>query len=205
MKKAILSTLIVMMAFIGIYAQSTDTIKDSGFTFSPAELTVNTGDTVVFTGSDFHPVLEVSEATWTNKEVTPLEGGFNFPSGSGKVHFTDAGVHYYVCTSHVASDDMKGKITVVAPSAIKDIAGSSIVSIYPVPLTGTNLYIKFKSPAQKNLSVSVYDLAGNLRMSAEGSSANGLYTVDCSNLPKGLFLMKLSSDEGDSYTKFVKQ
>ncbi len=108
-----------MMAVIGIQAQTNDTIKESGFAYSPVELTVNTGDTVVFVGSDFHPVLEVSEATWTNKGTTPLEGGFSFPSGNGKIKFTEAGVHYYVCTAHVASDDMKGKITVVAPTAIR--------------------------------------------------------------------------------------
>jgi plastocyanin len=205
MKKAILSTLIVMMAVIGIQAQINDTIKESGFAFSPAELTVNTGDTVVFAGSDFHPVLEVSEATWTNKGTTPLEGGFSFPSGSGKVKFTEAGVHYYVCTAHVASDNMKGKITVVAPSAITNISGNANVSVYPIPLTGSTLYIKFKNQAQNNLTVSVYDLAGNLRISSSGSISNGQYTVDCTNLPKGLFLMKISSDVGDSYTKFVKQ
>jgi plastocyanin len=205
MKKALLSTLIVILTVIGIQAQTSDTIKDSGFTFSPAELTVNTGDTIVFVGSDFHPVLEVSEATWTNKGTTPLEGGFNFPSGSGKVHFSEAGVHYYVCTSHVASDDMKGKITVNVPSAVKYISGNAFVSVYPIPLTGSTLYITFKNPVQKNLTVLVYDLAGNLRISSNGSTSSGQYSVDCANLPKGLFLMKLSSDEGDSYSKFVRQ
>jgi plastocyanin len=205
MKKAILSTLIAMMAVIGIKAQTNDTIKDSGFTFSPAELTVNTGDTVVFVGSDFHPVLEVSEATWTNKGKTPLEGGFSFPSGSGKISFTTAGVHYYICTAHIVSNDMKGKITVVAPTAVKDISGDANISIYPVPLTGSTLYVTFKSQAQKDLSVFIYDLAGNLRISSNGSTSNGQYSIDCANLPKGLFLMKISSDEGESYTKFVKQ
>ena len=205
MKKAILSTLIVMMTIIRIQAQTNDTIKDNGFAFSPAEITANAGDTVVFVGSDFHPVLEVSEATWTNKGTTPLEGGFNFPSGSGKIKLTEAGVYYYVCTAHVASDDMKGKITVIAPSAIPDIPGNAIASVYPVPLTGSTLYISFRSQAQKNLSVSVFDLAGNLRTSSSGSTSNGLYSVDCTSLPKGLFLIKLSSDNRDSYTKFVKQ
>lgn len=205
MKKAILFSLTVMMTIIGIYAQTNDTIKDSGFTFSPAELTVNIGDTVVFTGSDFHPVVEVSEATWTNKGITPLVGGFDFPSGSGKVKFTHAGVHYYVCTAHVASKDMKGKITVVVPSAVPDISANAVLFVYPIPLTGSALYVTFKNQVQKNLIVSVYDLAGNLRISSNGSTNNGQYIVDCTNLPKGLFLMKLSSEDGDTYTKFIKQ
>jgi plastocyanin len=205
MKNAILSTLIVLLTVIGIQAQTNDTIRDNGFAFSPAELTVNTGDTVVFAGSDFHPVLEVSEVTWTNKGITPLEGGFSFPTGSGKVKFTVAGVHYYVCTAHVASDNMKGKITVVAPTAITDISANDNVSVYPIPLTGPTLYISFKSQVQKNLTVSVYDVAGNLRISLNGLTSNGQYTVDCTNLPRGLFLMKLSSADGESYTKFIKQ
>jgi plastocyanin len=72
MKRSLLSTLIVMMTTIGIQAQTNDTIKESGFAYSPADLTVNTGDTVVFVGSDFHPVLEVSEATWTNKSSAQM-------------------------------------------------------------------------------------------------------------------------------------
>ncbi len=205
MKKSILAILVVMMTIIGIQAQTNDTIKESGFAYSPVELTVNTGDTVVFVGTDFHPVLEVSEATWTNNGTTLLEGGFSFPSGNGKIKLTEAGVHYYVCTAHVASDEMKGKITVVAPSAIRNIPGNATASVYPVPLTGSILYISFNNQVQKNLTVSVYDLAGNLRTSSSGSTSNGQYSVDCASLPNGLYLMKLSSDDGDSYTKFLKQ
>lgn len=94
---------------------------------------------------------------------------------------------------------MKGKIIVVAPNAIRNIPGNGIASVYPVPLTGTSLFVKFKNQAQKNLTVSVYDLAGNLRISSSGSTSNGQYIIDCTNLPKGLFLIKLSSDDGDSY------
>jgi plastocyanin len=205
MKKIILSAMIAMMAVIGIFAQATDTIKDIGFAFAPAELTVNIGDTVIFMGNDYHPVLEVSEATWTNKGITPLDGGFSFPSGSGKIVFAEAGIHYFVCTAHVASNDMKGKITVSGPTAVTDISGNAMVSVYPIPLTGTSLYLTFKNPLQKNLAVSVYDLAGNLRISTQGSTSNGQYSIDCTNLPKGLFLMRLISDDGDSYLKFVKQ
>ncbi len=74
MKKIILSLLVVMMTVLGIQAQTNDTIRDDGFAFSPAELTVNAGDTVVFVGTDFHPVLEVSEATYRQvKELLLLQ------------------------------------------------------------------------------------------------------------------------------------
>jgi plastocyanin len=205
MKKILLSLLVVMMTFLGLQAQTSDTIRDDGFAFSPAELTVDVGDTVVFVGSDFHPVLEVSEATYNSKGTTPLAGGFAFPSGSGKIKFTNPGVHYYVCTAHVASKNMKGKITVVSATAIPIISSDALVSVYPNPLTGSTIYLTFKNHTQRNLVVSVYDLAGNLILSENGSTTNGQYSVDCSRLPRGLFLMKLSSDDGESYTKMVRQ
>ncbi len=205
MKKILLSLVVALIAAVGMYAQNSDTIKDNGFAFSPAELTVDAGDTVVFVGSDFHPVLEVSEATWTDKGVTPLDGGFDFPSGSGKIKFTEAGVHYYVCTAHIVSYNMKGKITVVSTTAIPDISRNALVAVYPNPLTGSTLYMTFKNHTQKNLAVSVFDLTGNLVLSSNGSTSNGQYSVDCTDLPRGLFLVKLSSDEGDSYTKIVRQ
>ncbi len=57
---------------------------------------------------------------------------------------------------------MKGKITVAGSTAIPDISGDAIVSVYPIPLTGSTLYVTFKNHVQKNFTVSVYDLAGNL-------------------------------------------
>lgn len=205
MKKIILSILVVMMAVVGIQAQTNDTIRTVGFAYSPDELTIDVGDTVVFVGTNFHPVLEVNEATWTSKGITPLQGGFSFPDGNGKIKFTEPGVHYYVCTAHVESSDMKGKITVVSVSAIPGIPIDALVSVYPNPLSGSTLYVTFKNHIQRNLAVSVYDLTGNLIISANGTTTNGQYSVDCTNLPKGLFLMKLSSDDGESYTKIVKQ
>jgi len=205
MKKTLLSTMIAMMAFIQIQAQITDTIKVEGFSYVPAELTVNVGDTVVFMGNDFHPLTEVSEATWTNNEATPLEGGFDLPAGNGKVTFESAGIHYYVCTAHIESNQMKGMITVVSPTTLPDVSGNESFSVYPIPLTGSALHITFKNQLQKSIAISVYDLAGNLRISSNGSTSNGHYAVDCSDLPKGLFLLKLSTDEGENYTKFVKQ
>jgi plastocyanin len=205
MKKVVFSLVVVMIAALRIQAQSNDTIKDSGFAFSPAELTVEAGDTVVFIGTDFHPVVEVSEATWNDKGVTPLQGGFAFPSGSGEIKFTEPGVHYYVCTAHVASHNMKGKITVVSATSIPDISRDALASFYPNPLTGSTLFITFKNHMQKNLAVSIFDVAGNLILSSNGSTTNGQYSVDCSNLPGGLFLVKLGSDDGYIYTKIVKQ
>jgi plastocyanin len=91
---------------------TTYTVINSGFTFSPASLTISVGDTVVFSLAGSHNTVEVSQATWNANGNTPLSGGFSTPFGGGTVIFSTAGSHYYVCSPH-ASGGMKGVINVV--------------------------------------------------------------------------------------------
>jgi plastocyanin len=205
MKTRILLTVVLLCAFYGLKAQSSHTINESGFTFDPADLTIHTGETVEFSTGSSHPVQEVSEATWNDNGITPLEGGFSFNDGTGSVTFETPGVHYYVCVAHVASQGMKGKITVVLEDGLDELSVSGKYAVYPVPLKGSELIISSKSSAQEALEVSIYDLAGNLRVSSLGTFTDGKYPLDCSALPAGIFIMKLKTLDGSSYGKLVRE
>ena len=54
----LLSALSVVTAFATTYH-----VTNSSYTFSPGELTVNAGDTIVFTLASIHNAVEVSQAT----------------------------------------------------------------------------------------------------------------------------------------------
>ena len=136
MKKDILLFVVLLSTFTGVHAQTTHTISASGFSYSPADLFVNTGETVQFDVGASHPTLEVAEATWNDNGTAAVAGGFSYPDGSGSVSFDAPGVHYYVCTSHVASNGMKGKITVLAPTGFDEISVRGY-ALYPVPLRGS--------------------------------------------------------------------
>ena len=205
MKTKILLFLVFAFTIPGLNAQTTHTISVSGFAYTPAELTVNTGETVQFEGSASHPVAEVAEAVWNDNGSAPLEGGFAFPDGNGSVSFNAPGVHYYVCTSHVASNGMKGKINVVGATGLDEISVSGKYAVYPVPLTGSELTISSGTSVSETIEVSVYDMAGNLRISSLGSIKDGKYHVDCSMLPAGLFIMKLETTDGSAFAKLVKE
>lgn len=205
MKKITILTVVMLCSLYGLRAQTTDTVKVVNFSYEPSDLTINVGDTVKFEGNDSHPLVQVSQETWDANGNTPLSGGFAFSSGSGEVGFKDAGTYYYVCTAHVASNGMKGKITVVMPAALHELSDAGIASIYPLPLTGNELTVSFKNPVQKHLEVYIYDIAGNLRISTTGSTTDGLYKVDCATLPKGLFLMKLKADGEYHSARIVRQ
>jgi len=204
MKNYTLVLLALLFALTGIKAQVTHTVSVSGFAYDPDDLQIEVNDTVVFVGDDFHPLAQVSEETWNANGNTPLDTGFAFASGSGKVDFPTAGVYYYVCTAHAASNGMKGKITVGTVTAVQDISDAR-PSVYPLPLRGNELTVAFRSHGQKQLEVSVYDLAGNLRITETGFTSDGLYKLDCSKLPAGLFLMKVKTDGENYVSKVVRE
>ena len=136
------------IAFVVLYtlltlpaAATTHTVTTSGLTFTPNDLTINLGDTVVFSLGPSHDAVEVSLATW-NANGSSSNGGFILPLGGGTVVLNNAQTYYYVCSVH-ASSGMKGKITVVIPSIT---TGSIAQSVFcqggslSVPYTVTGSY-----------------------------------------------------------------
>ncbi len=89
----------------------TVTVTNSGFTFSPAEVTINAGDSVQWQIASIHTVVEVTEQNWNANLNTPKAGGFSTPFGGGTVKFDTPGTYFYVCSPH-ASLGMKGKVIV---------------------------------------------------------------------------------------------
>jgi plastocyanin len=107
------------------------TVTSPGNTFSPASLTITSGDTVVFSIASSHNVVEVSQTTYNSNGTTPLSGGFSLAFGGGTLFpaALTVGTHYYVCTPH-ASVGMKAIIIVQScslPAQPTAINGSTTV------------------------------------------------------------------------------
>lgn len=119
----------------------THTVVDAGFSFSPATLTINLGDTVVFSISPAHNVVEVTQTTWNNNGNTS-NGGFTLPFGGGTLVIGIVGTYYYVCSPHAAMG-MKGQITVAQTSiGTGALATSSYCAgaALQVPFTATGTF-----------------------------------------------------------------
>lgn len=86
----------------GAHSASTHTVALSGFSFRPATLTINRGDSVTWS---WH--IPKSEHNVTFHSSHSRTGS----SGSFTVRFANAGTFSYICTVHV-SKGMRGKVIV---------------------------------------------------------------------------------------------
>jgi plastocyanin len=133
MKRLTFISVLLMYSLTGFSAKKE--ITNVGFTFNPATLNITAGDNVTFVLEGIHNAVEVSQATWDANGTTPLPGGFSVPFGGGEVLPAQlpTGTHWYVCTNHVASNNMKGIIIVATPTGIEESPGQPDISIFPNP------------------------------------------------------------------------
>jgi plastocyanin len=88
-------------------------VTAAGLVWEPANVKINVGDSVHWTGllGGFHTVAEVDDDT-----ATVWNGGFHSAAlATDFTHtFTTAGVYYYICEPHV-DFGMRGSVTVNEP------------------------------------------------------------------------------------------
>ncbi len=95
-----------------VAAAGTISVTNSGNTFTPADVTINVGDSVEFSVGATHNVVEVTEADYTANGKTLKDSGFEVDFGGTKtVTFDEPGTYYYVCQPHVGLG-MKGTVIV---------------------------------------------------------------------------------------------
>lgn len=138
-------TLVLVLALLSLAGSHsgavTHTVVDAGFSFSPATLTINLGDTVVFQIAPSHNVVEVSQTTWNNNGNTS-NGGFTLAFGGGTLVIGMTGTYYYVCSPH-ASMGMKGQITVTQTTigtGTLATASYCVGAVLQVPFTATGTF-----------------------------------------------------------------
>lgn len=201
MKTKILLLLLLLSAGLAGYS-ATWQVTNSGISFSPSTITIQSGDDVNFTLDSDHNAVEVSAETWSADGSTS-NGGFQVDFGGGLVSASQLGVgtHYYVCEPH-ASLGMKGTIIVEGSTAIEQpkLSVGIIVSPNPVRnliqitvnennLLGTRYMLFDKLGRQilngkltdKNISLTVNQLPSGMYFIQVASLKNGIYKVVLQN------------------------
>lgn len=212
MKKILLFGAIAFL-FSGITFGASVTIINSGFEFSPDDVTINVGDTVNFQLEAIHNAVEVSEGTWTENGNTPLAGGFSTPFGGGQVTGLTAGVHFYVCTPH-ASGGMKGKINVTGSSGIGDFEpGIEKISIFPNPTSGkftlqinaSDSFAGSWSGNDQQTRLEIFNILGEKIVDIPGIISQASNEIDLSSVQNGIYFIRIN-DRKKIYTEtLIKQ
>ena len=204
MKKLILSIVFLSLTITAFC--TTHVVTNTGFAFTPATLTIQEGDTVVFDLSNEHNSAEVSQATWNANGSTPLAGGWVTPFGGGMVLPADltVGTHWYVCQPH-AGGGMKGMIIVEETTGTDQFIPRPSFSLYPNPSSGdVHMTVSDFVPG-KDYKVEVYDLHGVQVYTRTFAELNAVNELTLSNIGKGIYFVRFYDDKGIRSRKLIIQ
>jgi plastocyanin len=202
MRKILLSILLLAIGVTGYCKKWT--IISSGDTFSPATLTINVGDSILFNIGGYHNAVEVSENTWNTNGNYPIPG-FSVPYGGGLVLPTKlaVGTHYYVCAPH-AIYGMKGIITVQnTTTGIAENQLQNNIYVYPNPTNGKFQIAFGDLNLSKNYNLEIYKVNGERIYKSVIS--NPASEIDLGNQSKGVYFIKFYDDQSVFTRKIVMQ
>ena len=199
MKKFLLLLSICFFYFSLSYAASVS-ITISGFSYTPSSITVNVGDVVTIESSSFHPLIQVSQATWDANSSTQLQGGFNATSNfeltitAGMAGSTI----FYVCGNHVASG-MKGQITVNVAAGISENQSREFnMTVFPNPVS-SNGWLNISTKKSGKINLTLYDLQGrivNTLMNNYLQAGEITMPFNAAHLQKGIYILQLRTTTG---------
>lgn len=204
MKKIILILLLVT-AYLHAFS-TTWQVVNSGYTFSPATLTIAQGDNVNFILESMHNAVEVSQSVWNANGNSPVIG-FSLPYGGGLVSASalTLGTHYYVCAPH-ASLGMKGEIIVQATTAVNDPNIENDILVYPSPAID-HLNVQFNFPASTDFEIKLFDIQGKLiknlfpKTQVAGAFLQS-FDISKETVP-GVYIVKMTVGEKNTFKKVV--
>ncbi len=204
MKKIYSLFLFLALAFVTKAASYTVTI--SGFSYSPATLTVNIGDVVTIQASAGHPLAEVDQTTWNANGTSTLSTGFGVKTANHTFTITGNNTIYYVCTAHVTFG-MKGQIVVNSVGVNEQNISLNNVNVFPNPATA-KVQINFSSIGNNLVNVTLFDITGRKieRVISDFEATNGNNTIQY-NLPQhlnaGNYFIEISAGNQKTSRKLV--
>ncbi|MBK9638108.1 MAG: T9SS type A sorting domain-containing protein [Bacteroidetes bacterium] len=199
-RKFLLSIALMLMSITGF--STVWVINTSGFTFSPATITIQVGDSVNFLIGGGHDAREVSQTTWNSNGNAALIGGFQTPFGGTMILPSQLGVgtHFYVCSLH-NSMGMKGTIIVQNTIGIDENSTQASIFVSPNPSQGKfQLSITSDAPVEKGM-VEVFDVTGKSVFQSE--ERNTIFDLDLTKHAKGAYFIKFYNRETTLTKKII--
>ena len=77
--------------------------------------------------------------------------------------------------------------------------------VYPNPIQDNQLFVKMGHLDQSPIPVSIYDLSGKLVFSKVYQLNNGGFKINVSNIPKGIYMLKMITTDKTFNYKIIRQ
>ena len=182
-------TLLLALLSTSLQAQTTHTLVASDFHFTPALLTIQSGDSVhLFLGAG-HSFTQVSATTWNLDQGYPTLGldiGV-FPQATEHMLAPQTpDTLYYVCVPHV-NMGMKGRIVILPSTIGMDEDTRTNTPLYPNPVAD-----QLRIPGANAFRVRLYDPLGRIALDAP---IRGGF-VDVQGVGAGQYLVHVLSAQG---------
>lgn len=189
-----------------LFGQTSHMVNVSNNTFSPKELTISAGDTVIWNNNQGTHNVNGKTGTYPSN---PESFGNNTGSGWTYMHvFNIAGNYDYRCDPHY-SLGMTGKIFVEGtatgynPAIPATNAGDQIL-IYPNPAMDY-LTIDLQSGNENFQTIRILDLVGKELISIKEPPGSNYHKIDISLFNPGLYLMQVEINNDTRTFKFIKR
>jgi plastocyanin len=201
-KKLYITTILSLLTVAIFSAQHT--VSNSGTTFTPAEITIQPGDEVVFNLGSMHNAIEVSFDTYSSNGNTS-NGGFSVPFGGGTVSFPTAGTYYYVCEPH-AEFGMKGIIHVETISKVNSTTADTRLTVFPNPAS-EYFSVNYLLQNKGKVEIMLVDIAGNdvlnILNDVQNEGNHSLINNLNSDVAAGIYFVRINTDEGVLTKKLI--
>ena len=192
--KKIYSSLFLLLFAVCMKATSY-TVTISGFSYSPATLTVSVGDVVTIQASGMHPLAEVSQTTWVANGTTTLSSGFGVKNSDYTFTITANNPIYYVCQVHAGSG-MKGQLVPASTSTglTESTLSLNSISLFPNPAKNT---VSMNLNAETNglLNAKLFSLCGQelqlIFSNKEINKGSNTLSMDL-QVPSGIYFVEFN-------------
>ena len=195
-----MKTKLLLLTFLGFFAANAQTTHNLDWFMGigpNVDLTIDQGDTVIWTWGDAVPHTVENEV---GNSVETFNSGVI--TGMGETYsytFTVVGDNDYFCGIHGAGS-MSGTITVLEVLGVED-NNLNKISVYPNPASSTlNLVLP------KNMQtgqITAYDVLGKLIYSQEFEATDNV-AINISNWNIGSYFLKVVSGEYMQTEQFIK-
>jgi plastocyanin len=193
-----LFTFMIAISSLSLVAQTKHPVSVTDYKFTPKDLTINVGDTVIWTntGAMAHNVNGTQATFPSNPESFGNSVGLNW---TYTYVFKTAGHYDYHCDPHAAFG-MVGTVT-VNPATAVDVLAEGDFHLYPNPASE---YIDLLFSGNNGGILKIYTLTGTLVDQKVVPNKAQSYRYDLNGLKKGYYFVMISADNMTKVVKFLK-